>query len=61
MEPDKPTKTWNGRTWNGRWVGIILVLAILIVTLPIIVLAVSSRPTHATGVTVVTAKIDLGA
>jgi hypothetical protein len=59
VEPNQPTKTWN-----GRWVGIALLVALLLVTLPIIVLAVSSKPGHATGSTITATRVyasgDLG-
>ncbi|WP_276970417.1 hypothetical protein [Ferrimicrobium acidiphilum] len=55
MEPNQPTKTWN-----GRWVGIALLVALLLVTLPIIVLAVSSKPGHATGSTNTVTRVSMG-
>jgi hypothetical protein len=59
VEPSQPPKTWN-----GRWVGIALVVALLLVTLPIIVLALSSKPVHATGhsriATTASSSMDLG-
>lgn len=60
MRPDQPTKTWD-----GRWVGIALIVALLLVMLPIIVLAVSSKPSHANGSAVTATRVsmsmDLGA